>query len=158
MVGGWAPPARAAVCEAFDVRDVLKKCCVNEQSSCVVKKSRNFCLDILGFRKLKKGKKRQGRRRRGTTLQNVRLSERKEDDDDDERVKKEMIAGSVFLAIVLVRTRMARMGARRKHAPPPKHVHFLVDDEIEQCGRLRTSCRDRRVAKRRSRAERASRR
>ena len=41
---------------------MLKKCCVNEQSSCVVvKKSQKiFCLDILGFRRSwkKKGEKK----------------------------------------------------------------------------------------------------
>ena len=44
VVGGWAPPAARARCSTM-TENVLKKCCVNEQSSCVVvKKSQKIFL------------------------------------------------------------------------------------------------------------------
>ena len=122
---------------------MLKKCCVNEQSSCVVvKKSQKiFCLDILGFRrswkkkeKRKTRKKKKKKKKKTCLKKNISNCRKKkeDDDDDDERVKKEMIAGSSFPRNSAGANANGEDGRTKKeHAPHSGACSTWVDDEIE---------------------------
>ena len=118
----------------------MKKCCVNEQSSCVVvKKSQKiFCLDILGFGRLekkgeKKDKEEEEEEEEECLKKNIsNCRKKKEDDDDDERVKKEMIAGSSFPRNSAGANANGEDGRTKKeHAPHSGACSTWVDDEIE---------------------------
>ena len=131
----------------------------------MLKKARNFFfvwtfwgLGEVGKKKEKKIKEEEEEENTTVPSKKKRRRRRKKKTchDDDERVKKEMIAGSSFPRNSAGANANGEDGRTKKeHAPHSGACSTWVDDEIEAMQRsYETSCRDRRVAKRRSRAER----